>query len=221
MVLRIAERSLLAAGMILISAYLFAFLDEFIASRLAIRHFESAVAMRSEAGAMIRPKRELVLSGTTGYLSFWAPERITGFRASLLKQSSVPLGVLRVEKLGLLVPVFEGTSARNLNRGVGWIVGTAKPGHRGNIGIAGHRDSFFRRLQSLSVGDSIDLSTVEGTTTYSVDQIEIVEPEDVSVLNSGQKSSLTLVTCYPFYFTGSAPQRFIVHAELRRQARDE
>jgi len=112
------------------------------------------------------------------------------------------------------VPVFDGTDDLTLNRGVGRIIGTAKVGDTGNIGIAGHRDGFFRGLKDISVGDEIDLTMTTQKTIYLVDQIEIVSPSDVQVLGPRSAPSLTLVTCYPFYFVGDAPQRFIVHASM-------
>jgi sortase A len=122
--------------------------------------------------------------------------------------------VLEIDKVKIRVPVFEGTDDLTLNRGVGRIAGTAVPGVAGNIGIAGHRDGFFRGLKDIAVGDHIDLVMTTERTSYVVDQIEIVSPEDVAVLQPRATSSLTLVTCYPFYFVGDAPQRFIVHASI-------
>jgi len=84
-------------------------------------------------------------------------------------------------------------------------------GESGNIGIAGHRDGFFRVLKDIAVGDLMTLTSHYATTSYSVDQIEIVAPEDVGVLAPRAGPSVTLVTCYPFYHPGDAPQRFIVH----------
>jgi sortase A len=126
------------------------------------------------------------------------------------------LAVLRVRSIDLEVPVLEGTNDLTLNRGTGWIPGTTRPGAPGNIGIAGHRDGFFRGLKDLKVNDTLELVTGDRTYTYSVDQIRIVNPNDVSVLRPSAAPSLTLVTCYPFYFVGSAPQRYIVHASVRR-----
>jgi sortase A len=120
-------------------------------------------------------------------------------------------------KFNLRVPVFEGTDELALNRGVGWIAGTARPGQNGNIGIAGHRDGFFRRLKNIGTGDAIELSTDKSRGVYTVDQIEIVNPDNVGVLRPRGVPSLTLTTCYPFYFIGDAPQRFIVHAVLKQQ----
>ncbi len=123
-----------------------------------------------------------------------------------------PLGVLDIPSLQLQVPILEGTDDLTLDRGVGHITGTAWLSDGGNIGIAGHRDGFFRALKDIHVGDTIDLHSQQGNTHYLVDEIQIVSPDDVSVLEPRAKSSLTLVTCYPFYFVGSAPLRYIVHA---------
>jgi sortase A len=95
---------------------------------------------------------------------------------------------------------------------LGHIEDTAPPGTDGNTGIAGHRDGFFRVLKDITEGDTIELQTLAGRETYRVERTWIVEPEDVSVLDPTPSRSLTLVTCYPFYFVGSAPQRFIVRA---------
>jgi sortase A len=128
------------------------------------------------------------------------------------------IAVLRIPKIHLEVPVLNGTDALTLNHAVGRIIGTAKPGQRGNIGIAGHRDGFFRKLGSLEVGDAIELQTTAGIETYEVDAIQIVTPDNIGVLQPRHVASLTLVTCYPFHFVGSAPQRYIVTASLVRGA---
>lgn len=114
--------------------------------------------------------------------------------------------------------MLEGTDDVTLNRGVGWIPGTARPLESGNIGIAGHRDGFFRGLKDISVGDVLELESAGSYASYSVDEIEIVEPKDAAVLRPRAKPAITLVTCYPFYFVGSAPNRFIVHAALTQTA---
>jgi sortase A len=128
-----------------------------------------------------------------------------------------PLGILRIPRVHLEVPVLDGTEELTLNHAVGRIRGTARLGERGNIGIAGHRDSFFRGLKDVRVGDSLELETLNGSETYTVDEIQIVSPDDVSVLQPRAVSSLTLVTCYPFYYVGSAPQRYVVTASLTRE----
>ncbi len=112
------------------------------------------------------------------------------------------------------MPVLEGTDDLTLDRGVGHIPGTAALGEAGNVGIAGHRDGFFRGLKDVHVGDTIDVYTQRGRSRYVVDEIQIVSPDNVSVLAPRAEPSLTLVTCYPFYFVGSAPSRYIVHATM-------
>jgi sortase A len=122
--------------------------------------------------------------------------------------------LLRIPKIGLEVPVLEGTDDLSLNRAVGHIVGTPRPGESGNVGIAGHRDGFFRGLKDVAPGDTIEIVTSDNVNKYVIDEITIVDPSNVSVLAPRPQPSLTLVTCYPFYFIGSAPQRYIVHASL-------
>jgi sortase A len=114
----------------------------------------------------------------------------------------------------LEVPVLAGTDDRTLDRAVGYIEDTAKPGTEGNTGIAGHRDGFFRGLKDIATGDTIELDTLDAKAQYRVERTWIVNPDDVSVLDPTPTGALTLVTCYPFYFVGSAPQRFIVRAVL-------
>jgi sortase A len=101
-----------------------------------------------------------------------------------------------------------------MDRAVGFIAGTARPGENGNIGISGHRDGFFRGLKDIREGDGIELVTATGTDTYTIDSIVLVKPADVSVLAPRPRPSITLVTCYPFYFVGSAPKRYIVQASM-------
>jgi sortase A len=124
--------------------------------------------------------------------------------------------LLEIEKIHLEVPVFNGTDEPMLNRGVGRIIGTARPGERGNMGIAGHRDGFFRALKDVAVGDAVDLITTDARRRYKIDNITIVTPDDVTILRSRNLPTLTLVTCYPFYFHGSAPQRYILQCSLNK-----
>ena len=133
----------------------------------------------------------------------------------LLEEVEAPLAVLRIPRIHLEVPLFDGTDRATLNHGAGRIDGTAEVGAGGNLGIAAHRDRFFRGLKDVMPGDVIDLERHGGTDFYVIDWIRIVEPTDVSVLDQTPAPSLTLVTCFPFYFVGSAPQRYIVRASLR------
>lgn len=144
----------------------------------------------------------------------WAPARIKGYEATLKLNLQPPLAILRIPKIGLEAPVLEGTDEVALNRGVGWIEGTARPGEVGNIGIAGHRDGFFRGLKDIHAGDRIELELSDIVETYVVHRIDIVSPKDNGPLAPSDSTSITLVTCYPFYFIGDAPQRYIVRASL-------
>ena len=145
-------------------------------------------------------------------LSLWDPERISAWRRALSEPAPPPLAVLRIPKIRLEVAVLPGTDDFTLNRAVGHIEDTALPGTDGNSGIAGHRDGFFRGLKDIGPGDAIELETLRGKEVYRVERIWVVDPEDVSVLDPTPTRSLTLVTCYPFYHVGPAPQRYIVRA---------
>ena len=146
--------------------------------------------------------------------STWSAQRQAGYREALAETFDAPPGVLEIPALKLTIPIFAGTSELVLNRGVGWIEGTAMPGEDGNVGLAGHRDGYFRGLKDLKLGDTIEVQSVGRTMRYRVSSLEIVEPTDVSVLDPTDVPSITLVTCYPFYYIGSAPQRYIVRGTL-------
>src|SRR5689334_22152478 len=123
------------------------------------------------------------------------------------------LGRLEIARIGVSVIVAEGVDSRTLRRAVGHIPGTALPGEKGNVAISGHRDTFFRPLKNIRRNDIITLVTVLGEYRYRVLSTKIVSPSDIAVLDPSANEMLTLVTCYPFYFVGSAPNRFIVRAE--------
>jgi sortase A len=142
----------------------------------------------------------------------WSPKRMAAWRDTLEREAPVALAVLRIPRLDLEVAVLPGTDEWTLNRAVGHIEDTPRPGETGNSGIAGHRDGFFRVLKDVQVGDRLDLETLDRRLTFRVERTWIVKPEDVSVLDTTASPALTLVTCYPFYFVGSAPERFIVRA---------
>lgn len=122
------------------------------------------------------------------------------------------LGRLDIPRLGLSVAVLQGTSSRILRVGAGHIEDTALPGQAGNSSIAGHRDTFFRGLKDIRRSDEIQFQTTTGLFRYQVDWVKVVAPDDLSVLAPTSESALTLVTCYPFYFVGPAPKRFVVRA---------
>jgi sortase A len=126
---------------------------------------------------------------------------------------NMPLGRIEINSIGLTAMIQEGTSTQTLQRGVGHIIGTAQLGKSGNAGLAGHRDTFFRKLRNIHEGEEITLTTLNGAYKYRVELISIVGPEDSAVLRNTGGNILTLVTCYPFNYIGSAPKRFIVRAK--------
>ncbi|ARN75156.1 class D sortase [Oceanicoccus sagamiensis] len=144
----------------------------------------------------------------------WAPSRVDAYHASLKQQASEVLAVLSIPNIKLDVPIYNGASDLNMDRGVARIAGTALPDEAGNFGIAGHRDGYFRALKDVKAGDYIHLKTYSGISRYRIDQTFITEPDNVDVLRDTDDTSITLVTCYPFYFVGHAPQRYIVKASL-------
>ena len=146
--------------------------------------------------------------------SLWAPGRIADYQASLAAELPPVLGVLEVPSVSLEVPVYQTNSEMVMDRAAGVIDGMAYPHEEGNIGISGHRDGYFRVLKDVAVGDSIVLQTLEGEKQFRVDAIQIVDLDDTHLLQDTRDQTLTLVTCYPFYFVGHAPQRFIVTASL-------
>ncbi|HEU4485799.1 MAG TPA: class D sortase [Povalibacter sp.] len=167
----------------------------------AVAAFDEAQGRIERSGLQIGPAD----------MSTWSAERIERYRQAA-NDAGTPLALLQIPALKLVVPVFEGTSEQNLNRGAGRIEGTALPGEPGNVGIAAHRDGFFRALKDVKVGDVLLLERLGTIDTYEIVSTTIVDPSDVSVLAPTATSSVTLVTCYPFYFVGSAPKRFIVRA---------
>jgi sortase A len=124
------------------------------------------------------------------------------------------VGKISIPSVGLAAMVLEGDDAYTLRLGVGHIPGTAVPGPSGNVGLAGHRDTFFRPLRKVIVGDAVRFSTTNGTFLYRVASLRVVLPDAIEVLDGTQQPTLTLITCYPFYYVGAAPKRFIVRAEM-------
>ena len=208
-VMKWVERVWVSAGLVLLVAYVSLRTDSYVQSRRAMSELNKLALQEAE----LRPSSDLERDPVTDF-ALWSPKRVEEYRLSLLPQAEPPVAVLRVPKLGIEAPVLEGTDDLALNRGVGRIASTSRTVGVGNIGIAGHRDGFFRRLKDVSQGDVVELETVQVDASYVVDDVEIVDPSNTSVLLPRQRPAVTLVTCYPFYFIGSAPQRFIVHASL-------
>lgn len=219
-----AGNILIGVGIALLAAWGAARLHSTLGSRRDRAAFEAARAAAAAtaapapappsvlAAAPASPAPPLVAAPPD--LSLWDAERIKAWKESLEVDRRAPLALLRVPRLGIDVPVLEGTDDLTLNRGAGWIEGTARPGEKGNVAVSAHRDGFFRALKDVAVGDEIVLETPGGASRYVVEWTKVVETDDVSVLDATDGAAVTLVTCYPFYFVGSAPQRFIVRAAL-------
>ncbi|HEX3556070.1 MAG TPA: class D sortase [Thermoanaerobaculia bacterium] len=148
---------------------------------------------------------------STDRLDTFQPSSTETQERPVIAQGSL-VGRIAIPRLDVSTIVLEGVDATTLRRGAGHIPETSLPGDRGNVGIAAHRDSFFRALKDIRKDDLIRLETLEGTFQYRVDWTRIVTPEDTEVLDDTAAPALTLVTCYPFYYVGSAPKRFIVRA---------
>jgi sortase A len=143
------------------------------------------------------------------------PQPSAGTRLDLGSQKVI--GRIVIPRVGVSAIVEEGADRTTLSMAVGHIPGTALPGQPGNVGMAGHRDSFFRGLRKIRQNDTITLSTLSGSYHYRVESTQVVEPNDTEVLAATSQPTLTLVTCYPFSYIGSAPERFIVRARQRAQ----
>jgi len=199
--LRNVERILLVIGLALLAGWAAARFHGSMASDSAIKRFHADTPVNHG-------------SPSAGEVDFtqWSPQRITAYKGSLAAKKDLPLAILRIPKIDLEVPVFNDTDDLTLNRGVGRIVGTAQIGQPGNVGIAGHRDGFFRGLKDVGRGDVVELILPGRTDHYVINEVQIVSPENVSVLDATPVPTLTLVTCFPFYYLGSAPQRYVVTA---------
>jgi len=208
--LRRVEMALLVAGLALVTVFVAVRVQSRISARLALNRFEAErAAARQDAEKSVK-----LQTGEDMDLSLWSEHRVKGYLESLANKKDAPPAVLRIPKLHLDVPVYDGTDELTLNRGAGRIIGTARLGQVGNTGIAGHRDGYFRGLKDIGPGDTLELMLPDRTEHYVVTKTLITNPEDVSVLQPSSTGLLTLVTCYPFYFVGSAPQRFIVQASV-------
>lgn len=215
---------LIAVGIVLLAIWGGARLHSYLGARSDRKAFEESRASQqapapaqpspaqSEQSAPTPepPARKLVEGPAD--VSLWDAERVKMWKESLVTDKRAPLALLKIPRLKIDVAVLEGTDELTLNRGAGWIEGTARPGEKGNVALSAHRDGFFRALKDIAVGDELVLETPRETTRYVVSWTKVVKPEDVSVLDATDGAAVTLVTCYPFYFIGSAPTRFIVRA---------
>lgn len=182
--LLVAERVLLAAGVLALGYCLAVWVDARLYQSRQSRSLERAL------------KTEIDLP---------AARRNRPHRHSLVGRIEIP-------RIGLSAMIAEGDDAGTLRRAVGHIPGTALPGEPGNVALAGHRDTFFRPLRKVRKNDEIVLTTVDGSYRYRIGSLQVVGPDDTRVLCPGHQPTLTLVTCYPFDFIGAAPKRFVVQA---------
>ena len=181
------------------------FLHASLGSRSAIAAFEQITNSGTEQQQAI---------DLTGYMpdqSLWSEKMKLKYEKAKITEES-PLALLTIERLNLEAPIYYGTDRITLDRGLGSIEGTTQPGKVGNIAISGHRDSFFRTLKDIKVGDTIEMRTLDGVENFEVSDISIVDALEVSVLDPSDTTVLTLVTCHPFYYQGYAPDRYIVRA---------
>jgi len=195
-ILRWTQRVLFAAAVSMLAYCGFVLMDTWIFQKAERRQLERRLTDRQQANGGARQTAFAASSKNP-------PPAVTGGL----------VGRIEIPRLGLSAIVIEGTGRTTLRRAVGHISGTALPGQPGNIGISGHRDTLFRPLRNIQQNDIITLTTLLGEYRYRVVSTRIVSPYDVAVLSPSRSEILTLVTCYPFYFVGSAPDRFIVRAE--------
>jgi sortase A len=213
--LRALEVLLLVSGSTLLIVYAAAQVDSIHGRDQALENFaeardERVAAAISNSAVASGASQPALEYATEPDQSLWGQGRIDAYRDSAGPEPEAAVGVLRIPAIKLEAPIFDGTAERTLNRGIGRIEGTADVGAAGNIGLAAHRDGFFRGLKDVQVGDAMDVESLDGTMHYRITELVIVEPTDVHVLAPTDTATLTLVTCYPFYFIGEAPQRYIV-----------
>jgi sortase A len=194
-VLRWLERVLLVVGIAGIGFYASAQLEAFLYQQFENRELDAILASREGAAAI-------------------PPVATSPARTRARPATGSTMGRIEIPRLGISVVVRAGSDARTLRLAVGHIPGTALPGEAGNVGLAGHRDTFFKRLRDIETGDTIRLVMPDGVFEYQVERTTVVMPADVWVLDPTAQPALTLVTCFPFTYVGSAPQRFIVRAAL-------
>jgi sortase A len=196
--LKWAERLLLFIGVICVGYFLYTYAEAWLYQAFEDQELDKILndtaatgtsETTPEAGARAVPRRTFAAGSTVGRIE--------------------------IPRLGVSAVIRAGSDARTLRLAVGYIPGTALPGDRGNFGLAGHRDTFFRKLRDINPDDEIRIVTADGVFNYYVQRTTIVMPQDVWVLDPTAYSALTLVTCYPFNYIGSAPKRFIVRAVLR------
>ena len=204
------ERLLFLIGIVCLGVWVYAFVDTRLTQRREEKLLEEALRQRSSHSAPARASAaETDALGSFQKTDEPADEHFAS--EAELEEGSL-IGRIKIPRVGVSAIVLHGVGSKTLRRGVGHIPGTPLPEHGGNIGLAGHRDSFFRALKDIRQNDTIELTTLDGTFEYKVEWTKIVTPKETGVLADEGAPALTLVTCYPFYYVGSAPKRFIVRA---------
>ncbi len=184
----------------------------YVGSRWHQQSDERALAeLRKESLASESPWPRADLPGTEQSVGGVSPAESKAVDAGLIGRIEIP-------RLGLGAIVREGTDRKTLERAVGHVSGTVLPGQNGNVCLAAHRDTFFRRLEGVRKNDTIRITTPGATYEYTVEGTTVVDPDAVEVLASTGDAALTLVTCYPFRYVGPAPRRFIVSSRLSAPA---
>lgn len=217
--LRRLETCCRGLGLTLVLAWLIATLWAEFGYRAALVAFEQArpVVALAQAADPERAPGQAALGYAQPDQSLWSTGRVRQYAEARWDVPLTPEAVIRIRSLGLEVPVFPGATEANMTRGAGRIGGSPRFGEAGNVSVSSHRDGYFRRLEDIQVGDEIVVDTRAATYRYVVEEIRITDPTDTVVLWPGDLPELTLITCYPFNFIGSAPQRFVVRAELREE----
>jgi sortase A len=190
-----ARRALYVCAVVLLGYCGFALVDSWVFQRRESRDLDRQLrGERAASGGPVRSESSAIRKGAPG-------AAVHGL-----------IGRIEIPRLFFSEIVVEGIGSTTLRRAVGHIPGTALPGQLGNVGLAGHRDRLFRPLKDLRINDEIQFSTPRGYFRYEVESLKAVDPDDVEVLAASGKNVLTLVTCYPFYYVGPAPKRWIVRA---------
>jgi sortase A len=221
------ERLLFGIGIVCLGIWVYAFVDARLTQRREEQRLEEALRQRSlHVARKLAPSEKASQGSTpaaaTDALGSFQPEdgadASEAFVSAEDLEEGALIGRIEIPRVGVSAIVLHGIGNKTLRRGVGHIPGTPLPEHGGNFGLAGHRDSFFRALKDIRQDDTIELTTLNGTFEYKVEWTKIVAPQDTYVLEDEGAPSLTLVTCYPFYYVGSAPKRFIVRARRLDEA---
>jgi sortase A len=212
---RLVELACWTLGVLLVSLQVASGVVSRAGSTAALRDFEQARSTADSASPHADSGR---LTYAEPDRSLWSPERIRRFQQSRWAIVGRPEAVLRIPRLGVEVPVFAGATEDHMTRGAGRLAGSPGFGEPGNVGLSSHRDGHFRRLKDIRVGDEILVDTLTHRYRYVVAEIRVTEPDDTMVLWPGSVPEVTLITCYPFYYFGNAPQRFVVRAELSEES---